>query len=687
MEKLTNLEVLATIQCEQTHLSEDVKNLRNLKILDLSYTNLGTLPPEIGQLNNLTHLYLDRCGLTELPLELSELSKLEYFSIEDNSLKSPPPEIVEQGKDAVFAYLRDLKEAEEPNWKSKMLVVGEPSVGKTSLINVLRGKKFNFHEKQTHGILIGDLTLCHPEREGAKMNLSCWDFGGQEIYRATHQFFLSEESLFILVWRPRRGDVESRIVHWLQSIKTRAPNSPIVVVANQFEDDSPPDLDTHQLITDFPEIIGFYQVNAATKSGIPELTQAIQSAAEQLPMMGKLWPKKWHDVAEEVRDIKDEHLPAVKFSRFLQEHGISEEDSRAALIKSLHLLGDILHFSDDPELKGQIFLKPQWVSDRIVQAIESEEVVENDGVLKRESRDELWSEVDDHIRDCLTRLMERFDLSYRTPDPEEISLVVDAIPKERPNGYDKKYKEILSLSNSRTIQLKYRFPSLPAGVPTWFIARAHKFTTHIHWRTGAVFTEDPRSYTHMALVVASEADKSVEIQVTGPHPAYFMGVLKRQFEDTLTRYRGLSREIWIPCPGHNGQPCNHEFDFDLLHKQLTRRNPINKVPCNVALANEEIEDPEIDVRNLLYGLHPATLDTINENIEKLGKKIDRDNKSVIGEFRSLSKQTTQTQLLIWKRIQNELDASFPAIFTVRKGKRTGGKKSVHGTSLDAAFAV
>ncbi len=222
-----------------------------------------------------------------------------------------------------------------------------------------------------------------------------------------------------------------------------------------------------------------------------------------------------------IRQRDERYMSATAFQHLLQSLGLENDDSRTAIARSLHLLGDILHFQDDAELEDQVFLKPKWVSDLIVRVIESEEVVAGDGVLTREHSKDLWTEVEDHIRDHFTRLMERFDLSYRTPDPDrhEISLVVDAIPKSRPAGYDTSFREAAERAGSRTICLKYVFDSLPAGVPTWFIARAHKFTTHTHWRTGAVFADGPEKI-HMALVSASEAERSVEFEVCGPQPAH-----------------------------------------------------------------------------------------------------------------------------------------------------------------------
>lgn len=37
------------------------------------------------------------------------------------------------------------------------------------------------------------------------VRLHVWDFGGQEIMHATHQFFLTERSLYLLVLSGRQG--------------------------------------------------------------------------------------------------------------------------------------------------------------------------------------------------------------------------------------------------------------------------------------------------------------------------------------------------------------------------------------------------------------------------------------------------------------------------------------------------
>lgn len=47
-----------------------------------------------------------------------------------------------------------------------------------------------------------------------------WDFGGQREYYATHQYFLSKRSLYLVVWRIPDGQKGiSEIFHWLINIQ------------------------------------------------------------------------------------------------------------------------------------------------------------------------------------------------------------------------------------------------------------------------------------------------------------------------------------------------------------------------------------------------------------------------------------------------------------------------------------
>ena len=71
----------------------------------------------------------------------------------------------------------------------------------------------------TVGVDISDLTLTVKNEE---VVLSTWDFGGQREYYATHQYFLSRRSLYLVVWNLTKGERGlDEIQQWLVNIQVR----------------------------------------------------------------------------------------------------------------------------------------------------------------------------------------------------------------------------------------------------------------------------------------------------------------------------------------------------------------------------------------------------------------------------------------------------------------------------------
>src|SRR5207248_1543686 len=98
-----------------------------------------------------------------------------------------------------------------PIYEAKLLIVGEAGAGKTSLAKklqnphyVLRKEGEAEREKSTEGIEV--IQWYFPFEDGKPFRVNIWDFGGQEIYHATHQFFLTTSSLYFLVADNRKED-------------------------------------------------------------------------------------------------------------------------------------------------------------------------------------------------------------------------------------------------------------------------------------------------------------------------------------------------------------------------------------------------------------------------------------------------------------------------------------------------
>jgi len=119
-------------------------------------------------------------------------------------------------------------------------------VGKTSLVKRLLTGQFDEQEDKTPGIAILPWSLPVPTANGdssqANIRLNIWDFGGQEMMHATHQFFLTQRSLYLLVVNTRQGEVDGQLSYWLNLIRSFGGDSPVLVLLNKI-DQHPEDVD------------------------------------------------------------------------------------------------------------------------------------------------------------------------------------------------------------------------------------------------------------------------------------------------------------------------------------------------------------------------------------------------------------------------------------------------------------
>ncbi|TMC20399.1 MAG: hypothetical protein E6J34_12790 [Chloroflexi bacterium] len=61
-------------------------------------------------------------------------------------------------------------------------------------------------------------------------HLNAWDVGGQQVSQATHQFFLTKRSLYLLVWNACSGGESSRLDYWLNTIRAVVPDAPVLLL-------------------------------------------------------------------------------------------------------------------------------------------------------------------------------------------------------------------------------------------------------------------------------------------------------------------------------------------------------------------------------------------------------------------------------------------------------------------------
>jgi len=655
----------------------EICELTLLEYLDLSsskfstqYKNrLETLPDEIGCLSNLKELDLSNNEFEVLPSVIGLLPRLENLIVDDNDIISPPPEIIAQGTQAILTFLRERLPGSQRRWTSKMILVGEGGVGKTSILRALKNLPFDSQLSTTHGINVDYIDLQHPERTQNEitMRLSIWDFGGQEIYHATHQFFLTNRSLFLLVWNARLGYEQGKLYYWLDSIQAKAPESPIILVATHI-DERDPSLPLTELKTRYPSLKSQIAISNKNGIGITTLKNAIATEASKLPLMGEIWPKNWLDFTENLRLLTKRHISMCELNSLGKRFNLSEESTRI-LLQWLHELGELLHFQNDEYLNDLVILKPQWVTDYISKVLDSDDVIIKNGIFTNDHMKELWNDLEPYIQKHLLGLMEKFDLSYRTLENREISLVVERLPHDSPR-YQSQWELLQTDPSNKTITMIFKLNTIPPGIPTWFIARSHRFTTHTHWLTGALFAHrlTDNEPHHFALILAFPHERYLQLTVIGPNPANFFTLMRDGLELTLARYPGLKIERFMPCPGHDGHSCHHEFRYEQLEKRLEYNPPRYFIECP-----EELVD--IDVRELLFGLTPSTLDRALEEIELKEENSKKRHTEVIA---LVQREFTK----IYRREQSIIDTYCPNIFVLRPHGNSSWKDILIGNKIE-----
>jgi GTPase SAR1 family protein len=219
---------------------------------------------------------LSKLGLTEIPETLYTLINLKSINLSENKLTTLPSEfsnlthLIE-----LKIYSNDL--AELPEW-------------------------------------MGQLTQLRRKKE---ITLNAWDFGGQRVYRPTHQLFFSAPAVYLVVWKPREGSQAGQVKEWIQLVKRREPSAKILVVATHGgPQQRQPDIDRQELWDLFGKetVVDFFFVEAsptstATAKALMNSNAPLPSVAASLPEVGRSVPKSFADVRQALQDKGAPYLP------------------------------------------------------------------------------------------------------------------------------------------------------------------------------------------------------------------------------------------------------------------------------------------------------------------------------------------------------------------------------------------
>ncbi len=527
---------------------------------------LSTVPESITQLQNLTSLNLGYNQLSTVPESITRLQNLTYLMLFENPLISPPIEIASKGIEAIREYFRQLdQEGVDYLYEAKLLILGEGGAGKTTFANKILDPNYELREEEsTQGVDV--LKWSFPMEGNRQFRVNIWDFGGQEIYKSTHQFFLTKRSLYTLIADTRKEDTD--FYYWLNVAELLSENSPLLIIKNE-KQDRHREINERQLKGQFESLKEVLATNLATNQGLEKVEEAIKYYIKELPHIGTPLPRTWVRVREKLEGDPHNYISLEEYLSICRGNGFAETKDALQLSGYLHDIGVFLHFQDEPLLRKTIILKPKWGTDAVYKVLDNKTVIKNLGRFTRHDLDAIWDEPEyEGMRDELLGLMMKFKLCYEIPTQKGTYIAPQLLTENQP---DYEWDEQANLL------LRYNYEFMPKGILTQFIVVMHPYIKEqkIVWKSGVVIEEkDAR-----AEVIEYYGRREIHVRVVGPQARDFMTKIRYELKKIHDTYKRLKYDELVPCscPVCRDNPEPHFYKLsDLLE---FRANNLFEIRC------------------------------------------------------------------------------------------------------------
>lgn len=589
-----------------TDLPESIGLARNLKTLDLYFNPLTRIPAAIWLLEALESLDLFDCPVAEIPADILRLKRLTILALGGsvNKLVVPPPEIAKNGLGAIQRYWSQKIDAGVDFLaEAKLLIVGESGAGKTSLAKKILDASYvlDAGEDSTEGINVLAwqflASIRARDQDGEHLlqrdfRVNIWDFGGQEIYHSTHQFFLTKRSVYALVTDERKEDTDFE--YWLEVVNLLSDASPLVIIQNR-KQGRQRGIDLGALRQRYPNLCGTLALDLADNTGLEEAVAKIRRELEQLPHIGASLPKTWRDVRVALEADTRNYIPATEFFEVCQSNGFTNHQDMLQLGGYLHDLGICLFFQDDPLLSKTVILKPEWGTGAVYRVLDDPVIAHSLGEFHRDDLQRIWSDaIYESMHNELLHLMVRFGLCFQVPGSDTFIAPQLLTPGQPAYHWDE----------TDNVVLRYEYEVMPKGIVRRLIVALHDLIApgDFLWRNGVIFEYDASK----AEVIEQYRRRLLSIRIRGGDPRVLLGMIDHELTIIHRSYPGIRFEKFMPC---NCARCSTSSDPStfMVSELLDFARTGHRIQCR---ASRDLLDPMRLLSTLSpdpSGLGPASL--------------------------------------------------------------------------------
>lgn len=451
----------------------------------------------------------------------------------------------------------------------------------------------------------------HPDDaadKGKEITLNVWDFEGQEISHQTHQFFLTSQVLYLLVFKCRDQFLLDRAEYWLDTIRARAPKAKVVIVISQCEERSP-HIPLDKIAAQYADMLAaewLFQVGCKNGKNIEKLQAFLQRSAADLEFMGSPWPASYEKAEVEIKkkaNTKTAHLSRAKLNGILRKAGVSEDNYDGASA-SLARLGAITEFPPEcPALRDFVVLRPQWLTKAISKVMEDGKLSEDKGEIEMKRMQGIWTKAGHRgMYTTFHNCMKEFELCYDLDDMDHCCLVPLRF------GYEQPKFQWSTAPGLKERRMEYKLNIRPPmGIMSRFIVKTHHMIVRtpehpkgIYWHNGVFLSAggptDP--FRSEALCEFVPDERILRVQVRAAFPQNLCEQIHGYVQAVFSFFEGLSAERSYGCIQVD-ERTGAETRCKGLHTEKRIYTAISK---QREVMDCEFEDHEVDPRLLVGGL-------------------------------------------------------------------------------------
>lgn len=616
---------------------------------------------QIQYLYNLKELKLTNCKISVLPKELFYLPNLKSIEITGNPLVDPPIEIASKGIEYVKYYFEELDSSIEKDflYEVKLLLIGEERAGKTTIAEALSipGFKFDLYKKSTQGIDIKKWIIGQDKLNiGKDFQVNIWDFGGQEIYHATHQFFFTKRSIYFLVTEARKDLRHDDLFYWLNLIEVLGNNSPVTILINK-SDQPYTFFATDSYREKFPNILGTKNISCLpeynnTITELKETVYSILSNKDLMPDVGVELPKVWVDIRNELNCIKDVGVFYIMTNRYFsicKKYGMNEE--RALFLSDyFHDLGVFLHFQNDLVLKDTVFLNFEWVTNAVYCVLDNPKIVSNHGFFDNADLEIIWKKNNYYAKrlELLTLMKnEKFEVCFEIEEGRYL-----APQLLHPDKLLFNFKKDQNISS-----IEYRYEFMPKGIISRFIVKRHDMIFNkMYWKHGVVLAYK----STMAIVEEKyfESPKRISIKLQGQETKEMFSLIRKSIDEINNSFSNINVYEMIQCNCMNCIDSMYPCFYNLKELQNRLKNKRYLIECNNP-PYIRISIPSL-INEIIADINFLTIPSIPEDYEdyeknKISLELSKTQEDLASLRTAFAKEKEQLELA--KKLTKEIDVT------------------------------